>query len=389
MELTYTPEEKTIKKTYRHFSISSRSNAEIAERKKADFFYIGRRTSSIDCLIKSFETGYAAENTDNAKFILNRLASKENTVPELFIVDASTSRKEIAEIFSFVSQMADMSEIPFIIDASFSNATEIESLRRLEFVDEIIFLNDLNSQKLYAKVAFLKKVKKRSSSLNNKHQVETSARGLGVTKSYAKRVFDIVTSSLILLLASPIMILIALAIKLESKGPVFYISKRAGRGYKVFNFFKFRTMYTGADLQVKELQHMNQYQADAKSAADPVFFKINNDPRITKVGLFLRKTSLDEIPQLVNVLKGDMSLVGNRPLPLYEASALTTDEWAMRFMAPAGITGLWQIKKRGQDDMSTEERLNLDIDYAEKCNFMYDLWIMANTPSALIQKTNA
>ncbi len=389
MELTYTPEEKTIKKTYRHFSISSKTNGEIADRKKADFFYIGRRTSSIDCLIKSFETGYAAESTDNARFILNRLASKENTVPELFIVDASISRKEIAEIFSFVSQLADMSAIPFIIDASFSTATEIESLRRLEFVDEIIFLSDLNSQKLYAKVAFLKKVKQRSSSLNNKHQVETSARGLGVTKSYAKRVFDIVTSSLILLVASPVMILIAIAIKLESKGPVFYISKRAGRGYKVFNFFKFRTMYTGADLQVKELQHMNQYQADAKSAADPVFFKINNDPRITKVGLFLRKTSLDEIPQLVNVLKGDMSLVGNRPLPLYEASALTTDEWAMRFMAPAGITGLWQIKKRGQDDMSTEERLSLDIDYAEKCNFMYDLWIMANTPSALIQKTNA
>lgn len=389
MELTFTPEEKTIKKTYRHFSISSKTNAEIADRKKADFFYIGRKTTSIDCLIKSFETGYAAENTENARFILNRLASKENTIPELFIVDASISRKEIAEIFSFVSQMADMSAIPFIIDASYSSADEIESLRKLEFVDEIIFLNDLNSQKLFAKIAFLKKVKQRSSTLNFKQQVETSARGLGVTKSYAKRVFDILASSLILLAASPILILIAIAIKLESKGPVFYISKRAGRGYKVFNFFKFRTMYTGADLQVKELKHMNQYQADTASAADPVFFKINNDPRITKVGLFLRKTSLDEIPQLVNVLKGDMSLVGNRPLPLYEASALTTDEWAMRFMAPAGITGLWQIKKRGQDDMSTEERLSLDIDYAEKCNFMYDLWIMANTPSALIQKTNA
>lgn len=389
MELTFTPEEKTIKKTYRHFSISSKTNAEIADRKKADFFYIGRKTTSIDCLIKSFETGYAAENTENARFILNRLASKENTIPELFIVDASISRKEIADIFSFVSQMADMSAIPFIIDASFTNADEIESLRKLEFVDEIIFLNDLNSQLLYAKIAFLKKVKQRSSALNFKQQVETSARGMGVTKSYAKRALDIVASSLILLAASPILLLIAIAIKIESKGPVFYISKRAGRGYKVFNFFKFRTMYTGADLQVKELKHMNQYQADSDSATDPVFFKINNDPRITKVGLFLRKTSLDEIPQLVNVLKGDMSLVGNRPLPLYEASALTTDEWAMRFMAPAGITGLWQIKKRGQDDMSTEERLSLDIDYAEKCNFMYDLWIMANTPSALIQKTNA
>jgi lipopolysaccharide/colanic/teichoic acid biosynthesis glycosyltransferase len=120
-----------------------------------------------------------------------------------------------------------------------------------------------------------------------------------------------------------------------------------------------------------------------------MFFKIDNDPRITRVGTFLRKTSLDELPQLINVLLGDMSLVGNRPLPLYEAATLTTDDWAARFMAPAGITGLWQIKKRGQKDMSVEERINLDIVYAKRNNFMYDLWIIANTPYALIQKSNA
>jgi lipopolysaccharide/colanic/teichoic acid biosynthesis glycosyltransferase len=97
---------------------------------------------------------------------------------------------------------------------------------------------------------------------------------------------------------------------------------------------------------------------------------------------------LDELPQLLNVLVGDMSVVGNRPLPLYEAETLTTDEWAKRFMAPAGITGLWQIKKRGKEDMSAEERINLDINYADNYNFVYDLWIMAQTPSALIQKTN-
>ena len=117
--------------------------------------------------------------------------------------------------------------------------------------------------------------------------------------------------------------------------------------------------------------------------------KLQNDPRVTRVGKFLRKTSLDELPQLINVLLGDMSLVGNRPLPLYEAATLTTDEWAKRFLAPAGITGLWQIKKRGNKDMSVEERINLDIYYANKYNFAYDLWIMANTPTALIQKTNA
>jgi lipopolysaccharide/colanic/teichoic acid biosynthesis glycosyltransferase len=166
---------------------------------------------------------------------------------------------------------------------------------------------------------------------------------------------------------------------------VFYISTRAGRGYKIFDFYKFRTMKQDADKKINELTHLNQYSPDAKG---PVFFKISNDPRITRIGGFLRNTSLDELPQLINVLLGDMSLVGNRPLPLYEARTLTTDEYAARFMAPAGITGLWQVKKRGNKNMSVEERINMDIDYASKVSFKTDFWIIASTPSALIQKEN-
>src|SRR4029077_6095784 len=189
-----------------------------------------------------------------------------------------------------------------------------------------------------------------------------------------------------LLLLSPVFILIAIAIRVESKGPILYISKRAGRGYKIFDFFKFRTMLAGADNRIHELSHLNQYAES--EANDPSFFKINNDPRITRVGEFLRNTSLDELPQLFNVLLGDMSLVGNRPLPLYEAETLTTDTTAERFLAPAGITGLWQIKKRGRMNMSVDERISLDIDYANHSNLLFDMWIMAHTPQALMQKAN-
>jgi lipopolysaccharide/colanic/teichoic acid biosynthesis glycosyltransferase len=201
-----------------------------------------------------------------------------------------------------------------------------------------------------------------------------------------KRAVDILAASVLLILLSPLFLVIALVIKLGSKGPVIYKSKRAGKGYKVFEFYKFRTMEMGADKKIDQLGHLNQYKDDNGGAK---FLKIANDPRITKMGKFLRNTSIDELPQLINVLKGDMSLVGNRPLPLYEAATLTDNNSVERFMAPAGITGLWQIEKRGREDMSTEERINLDITYAREANFLKDMWILVKTPIVMFQKCNS
>jgi lipopolysaccharide/colanic/teichoic acid biosynthesis glycosyltransferase len=187
------------------------------------------------------------------------------------------------------------------------------------------------------------------------------------------------------LAASPVLLLTALLIRLESRGPVIYRSKRAGRDCREFDFLKFRSMYPDADRRLKELQHLNQY----KNAGDGVtFMKLKNDPRITRVGRFIRKFSIDELPQLINIIRGDMSLVGNRPLPLYEAKQLTQDDFAERFLAPAGLTGLWQVTKRGKDDMSVKERMNLDITYAKKYSLAMDLKIFFKTFGAFIQKEN-
>lgn len=234
------------------------------------------------------------------------------------------------------------------------------------------------------RLEFIKKVKSYKIQRGNKPYVSQTLDAVPQIKLWSlKRAFDIVVSATALLFLMPVCLLIALIIKLESRGPIFYISKRAGTGYKIFNFYKFRSMRTGADAQLATLAHLNQYNGQTGSN---VFFKIKNDPRITPFGHFLRKTSLDEIPQLLNVLFGDMSLVGNRPLPLYEAEKLTKDQIAWRFLAPAGITGLWQITKRGKDNMSEDERIALDMEYAMKNSFWLDMKILFATIPALIQK---
>ncbi|EIM75829.1 response regulator receiver protein [Nitritalea halalkaliphila LW7] len=245
-----------------------------------------------------------------------------------------------------------------------------------------------------------------------------------------KRLFDIFFSGLALLLLSPILLTIAALIRLESKGPIFYKSKRVGTAWKVIDFYKFRSMVPDADKKLKSLDHLNQYKTgeadqtknkyinkrcdtclryaiscekplfndsgdyicetfypDFKKESDNTFFKIANDPRITKLGAFLRNSSIDELPQLINVFIGDMSIVGNRPLPIYEAEKLTTDKYSKRFMAPSGITGLWQVTKRGKGGpMSEEERIALDNYYADNFSFWLDMKIILKTFPALFQK---
>lgn len=146
-------------------------------------------------------------------------------------------------------------------------------------------------------------------------------------------------------------------------------------------------MRSDADQLLAKLSvESNQYANEEGNAKGASFVKIKNDPRITRLGAFLRSSSIDELPQFFNILKGDMSIVGNRPLPVYEAEMLTSNEWAMRFLGPAGLTGLWQVTKRGKDDMSERERKKLDNFYAQNYSLLLDLKIILGTIPALFQK---
>jgi len=387
MEFTFLPKSTLRNQAFVRYAIKSYYSQETVTYKNSGFYYIGKNTSNIEKLVKVFKRGYASEALENAKAELKRsLEQEKNIIPEIIFCESNFDFSAIKSFGQFLNDHPALSSIPFVLDAADLSQKDLNQHRKHKLPDEIIFLDAYDEESLLAKGRFLTKVKSNAGELKINQDLKERSKAL-IMSNILKRIFDIVVSSIALLIVSPLFLLIAMAIKIESKGPIFYISKRAGKGYKIFDFYKFRTMLVGADEKIAEFSHLNQYNAGLSEG--PVFFKINNDPRVTRVGAFLRNTSLDELPQLLNVLLGNMSLVGNRPLPLYEAATLTTDDWAKRFMAPAGITGLWQIKKRGKEDMSVEERINLDIDYANKYNFAYDLWIMANTPSALFQKTNA
>ncbi|NCX95108.1 MAG: sugar transferase [Chitinophagia bacterium] len=311
--------------------------------------------------------------------------------------------------------------IPFFLISQLVNENTIKIAMQAGIAD--IFKLPLQKQQIEMRVGYL---------TDNWQSLQSKGKPIEVNTyklPLIKRIFDIVFAGSLLLCISPILLIIMIIMRLESKGPIFYYSLRVGTGYKIFKFYKFRSMYVNADQRVKELMHLNQYAAAEggeanktepnllcdeciangtkcrqpmyadknqwceknylkakKSLSGAAFFKLKNDPRITKIGKILRDTSIDELPQLWNVLKGDMSIVGNRPLPLYEAEKLTIDKYALRFKAPAGITGLWQVEKRGKGEMTEEERLMLDNKYAENHSFWYDIKLIFRTIPALLQK---
>ncbi|WP_018601521.1 sugar transferase [Mycobacterium sp. 155] len=197
-------------------------------------------------------------------------------------------------------------------------------------------------------------------------------------KQFQKRAFDVCFSLIVLLAAAPIMIAAALAVKLSSKGPVFYVAERVGLDGRPFRMIKFRSMIVDADKRVADVAHLNE--------GGGVLFKIRADPRVTPVGRFLRKYSIDELPQFINVLRGEMSVVGPRP-PLPSEVESYDHQVRRRLLVRPGITGLWQVS--GRSDLSWEDSVRLDLSYVENWSMINDLVIAMSTLSAVVRGSGA
>lgn len=195
---------------------------------------------------------------------------------------------------------------------------------------------------------------------------------------FFKRVFDVVASLMAIILLSPVLAIVAIAVKAHDGGPVLYVSERVGKGGKPFKFYKFRSMCVDADKYVDELQSENE-------TGGPTF-KITNDPRVTKIGRFIRKTSLDELPQFFNILKGDMSFVGPRPPIPREVEQY--DEAAMkRLDIVGGLTCYWQVM--GRSSIEFDGMVSLDLKYIEERSFLTDLKILFMTVPAVLKGDGA
>jgi len=394
---------------------------EASGKNNFNILYIGGDATILN---EHIERGrFTVEIKENYLSAVQWLTQKNREV-DVVLCEMFTPGTNAIEINKLFKEKKIIKKQPFIVISHMEDPASCMSAFDNKLDDFITV--PVDSDQLITRIKFLHWYK-----LNYQSPVKEAVPVNGYWIPTAKRLFDISIASLVLLVVSPILLICALLIKLESKGPVFYISKRVGTGYKIFNFFKFRSMYSGADSRIEELMHLNQYTNEketdslitehdtycemcnhlsypcsaiifidgiricenkylsmGKEIYKSSFFKVLEDPRITKIGHFIRNTSIDELPQLINVLKGDMSIVGNRPLPLYEAKMLTSDKWGGRFLGPAGITGLWQVKKRGRKTMSEVERKKLDNQYARNNSFWGDIFIVFRTIPALFQKEN-
>lgn len=381
---------------------------------KYHIIYAGSISNVVEELTQNPEL-FSFEQCENILMTINRLKEmKENNLtPDAIICDVKLPGLSSFEFYKKIIADSYFYHVPVILTDTALHQENIN--KALEIKVDDLYSVPIKAKDLHKRIYYLKKYldyrpkPENTSELLPKYKLPTS-----------KRIFDICYSLILIILLLPLMLIIAILIRIESKGSVIYKSKRVGSGYNIFDFYKFRSMRIGAEKNIKKLESKNIYSHPQeleeceeckklgklcspelyihgekicenlylkrrKTRIENAFKKFENDPRVTFIGKILRKTSIDELPQLFNVLKGDMSIVGNRPLPLYEAENLTSDQWSERFLGPAGLTGMWQVYIKNTEKDTAENRKKMDNYYASNYTFWGDIKIILKTLPAMLK----
>src|SRR5664279_4193404 len=261
MDFTLLPKTAYRGKAFVRYSIRAKDVAASPLIIHNGFYYIGKNPANIEKLVKLFKRGYASDSIENARAELKRSIEQEkNTIPEVIFCESSFDFSAVKTFVQFLNSNPAFTAIPFIMDSANLCDMEMGLYKKHMLADDIIQIDVAEQNALISKVRFLNKVKSKSGAMKSSLKEDEALVVPTINiHSILKRSFDILVSLTALLLLSPVFLLIALAIRIESRGPIFYISKRAGRGYRIFDFYKFRTMFAGADLCVQELSHLNQY----------------------------------------------------------------------------------------------------------------------------------
>ncbi len=397
------------------------------EVKPLKVLYIGNNTELWEKLSSS--SLFEAFQIDTSIEAINYLQIEKNV--DGIVAQTHNYFEDGIQIREILAQKSLLKNIPYFL-ISFKDEFEILDRAFNAGIDDY-FRAPIDPQRVYNRLTYLRNhPDELGISSVKKQEFHDDALEDVYKTPFIKRLFDIIFAGSAFLFLSPIMLIVAILIKLESKGPFYYVSKRVGANYKTFGFLKFRSMRLNADklLSKEDMEKLNQYAKDtiekcpkceklpkgqycsdinyddkelvcrnlkiARNELKATYLKLENDPRITKVGKIIRNTSIDELPQLINIIKGDMSIVGNRPLPEYEAEKLMTDKKKTdsegkkrnkRFLAAAGLTGLWQVELRGcGGEMSEETRFELDAEYAENNSFWGDIKLIFRTFKIFIQR---
>ncbi len=322
--------------TFKYYSVSD-NPLEAVRNGERSYLYIGLNETDFTSFKTDFKSGFSLENLEKAIQFLNQREDDQKI--SVIFIDLPFCYTSLHVFLSEKEKIRELANVPVILNIRNLTPEEISFVRKKKMADELVDFK-LEMASIQEKIEFLRLISLSIADNQSTIKIEHKPSAVYPDTFFLKRTLDIFLSLLLVISFSPLFVLIALAIKLESRGPVFYNSYRAGRGFRIFKLYHFRTMKVGADRMLNSLVKLNKFNNFGHA---PVFIAPENDPRVTKVGRFLCKSGLNKLPTLINVLDGNLSFVGKDPLHLYEAASFTNNESAGRFVMHSGLSGMWKF----------------------------------------------